>query len=195
MTSSTASPSKPSASLTSSAKKWAIGSTKSAGARSSSAGRSPRIRRSSTKKATNKGKRTSTQTHRLTGYGSRVSDTSHQGIQGHGVEAPTGTDRTLWPVDGLPLRSPRSYLGSSGQARHPEQKPRCVESAENMYRQYQRKLAETVKDKYVPRAAHFAALKRSSTERNSHASGLRSTANGTSREGIHAILERAKNRP
>ena len=27
-------------------------------------------------------------------------------------------------------------------------KPRCVESAENMYRQYQRKLAETVKDKY-----------------------------------------------
>ena len=30
-------------------------------------------------------------------------------------------------------------------------KPRCVESAENMYRQYQRKLAETVKDKYVPR--------------------------------------------
>ena len=42
--------------------------------------------------------------------------------QGHGVEAPTGTDRTLWPVDGLPLRSPRSYLGPSGQARHPEQK-------------------------------------------------------------------------
>ena len=29
-----------------------------------------------------------------------------------------------------------------------------------MYRQYQRKLAETVKDKYVPRAAHFAALKK-----------------------------------
>ena len=37
-------------------------------------------------------------------------------------------------------------------------KPRCVESAENMYRQYQRKIAETVRDKYVPRAAHFAAL-------------------------------------
>ena len=84
----------------------------------------------------------------------------HQGIQGHGVEAPTGTDRTLWPVDGLPLQSPRSYLGPSGQARHRNKKPRCVESAENMYRQYQRKLAETVKDKYVPRAAHFAALKK-----------------------------------
>ena len=27
-----------------------------------------------------------------------------------------------------------------------------------MYRQYQRKIAETVRDKYVPRAAHFAAL-------------------------------------
>ena len=52
---------------------------------------------------------------------------------------------------------PRS-LGSSSTPG--TKKPRCVESAENMYRQYQRKLAETVKDKYVPRAAHFAALKK-----------------------------------
>lgn len=37
-------------------------------------------------------------------------------------------------------------------------KPRCVESCENMYRQYQRKLAETVENDLVPRAAHFAAL-------------------------------------
>ena len=63
-------------------------------------------------------------------------------------------------MDGLPLRSPRSYLGPRVKLDTRNKKPRCVESAENMYRQYQRKLAETVKDKYVPRAAHFAALKK-----------------------------------
>ena len=99
-----------------------------------------------------------TQTHRLTGYGS-VSDTSHQGIKVTASKLqPEQIARSGRWTDYLCdlLGLPRS-LGSSST---PEQKPRCVESAENMYRQYQRKLAETVKDKYVPRAAHFARLEK-----------------------------------
>ena len=146
-------------------------------------------------KATNKGKRTSTQTHRLTGYGSSFgyipprNPRSRRRSSNRNRSHALAGGRTTSAISSELPRSLRVKLDTRNK------KPRCVESAENMYRQYQRKLAETVKDKYVPRAAHFAALKRSSTERNSHASGLRSTANGTSREGIHAILERAKNRP
>ena len=125
--------------------KWAI-DRQSAGARSSSAGRSPRIRRSSTKKATNKGKRTSTQTHRLTGYGSSFGYIPPRNPRSRRRSSNRNRSHAL--AGGRTTSAISSELPrSSGQARHPEQKPRCVESAENMYRQYQRKLAETVKDK------------------------------------------------
>ena len=61
-----------------------------------------------------------------------------------------------------------------------------------MYRQYQRKLAETVRDNYVPTAAHFAAITDILNGKEFTGFGQRSTANGTTRKGVYAILERAR---
>ena len=102
---------------------------KSAGARSSSAGRSPRIRRSSTKKATNKGRRTSTQTLRLTGYGSNFgfipprNPRSRRRSSNRNKSHVRDDGRT---TSATSLGLPRS-LGSSSTR---NKKPRCVESCE-----------------------------------------------------------------